>query len=90
MSDALRLTGGDLVQALAGALPAIDAAARRQAEAVAEVLREEAGVAARVTRRGDGDYVVSLEGPGLFAREFGSLDEAGEAAIAPAIAGMRR
>ena len=74
MSDALRLTGDDLVRALGGMTPAVDRAARRQAEEVARVVHEEAGVVTRVTRRGSGDYVVSVEGPGLFAREFGSVD----------------
>ncbi len=92
MSDALKLTGADLAQALGAVLasPAVDAAVRRRAEDVAGAVRAETGDAARVTRRGPGDYVVSVEGQGLFAREFGSLDRPGDAAIARAIAGMRR
>ena len=90
MSNALRLTGSDLVRALHGVSPAIDRAARRQAEEVALLLHEETGVATRVTRRESGDYVVSVEGEGLFAREFGSLDGPGDAAITQAIAGLRR
>ncbi len=89
MSDALRLTGSDLVRALSGMSPTIDQAARRQAEEVARVMREEAGVAARVTRRGSGDYVVSVEGPGLFAREFGSVDKPADPVVARAIAGLK-
>ncbi len=74
MSDPLKLTGGDLVRALGRASPAVDRAARQQAEDVALLLHEETGVATRVLRRESGDYVVSIEGEGLFAREFGSLD----------------
>ena len=90
MNDALKLTGADLVRALGRASPAVDRAARQHAEEVAETVREAAGVVTRVLRRGNGDYVVSIEGEGLFAREFGSVDGPGEAAIADAIAGMRR
>jgi hypothetical protein len=86
MSDTLRLTGGDLMRALGGLSPAVDRAARGQAEEVARLLRAEAGMATRVTRRGNGDYVVSIEGQGLFAREFGSLDEPADPVIAQAIA----
>ena len=90
MNDALKLTGADLLWALGRASPAVDQAARRHAEDVALLVHEETGVATRVTRRGDGDYVVSVEGQGLFAREFGSLDAPGDLVITDAIAGMRR
>lgn len=90
MSDTLRLTGSDLVRALNGATPAVDRTARGQAEEVARLVREETGMATRVTRRGSGDYVVSVEGQGLFAREFGSVDRPGAAAIAQAIEGLKR
>ena len=90
MNDALKLTGADLVRALGGISSAVDQAARRQAEDVALLMHEETGVTTRVVRRESGDYVVSLEGEGLFAREFGSLDAPGDSAITDAIAGMRR
>ena len=81
MNDALKLTGADLARALGRTSPAVDRAARRHAEDVARIVHEEAGVATRVLRRESGDYVVSIEGPGLAAREFGSLDAPGDAAI---------
>ncbi len=94
MSDALKLTGSDLVRALGAvaASPAVDQAARRQAEEVARTVRDAAGdgVVTRVSRRASGDYVVSVAGAGLFAREFGSVDASGDAAITQAIAGLRR
>ena len=91
MSEALRLTGADLARALgAAASPAVDRAARQHAEEVARVVREEAGVMSRVLRRGSGDYVVSIEAQELFAREFGSADRPGDAAIGRAIAEMKR
>jgi hypothetical protein len=55
MSDALRLTGDDLMRVLGGLSPAVDRAARGQAEEVARLVREETGMATRVTRRGSGD-----------------------------------
>ncbi len=87
MNDALRLTGSDLVRALGRASPAIDRAARQQAEEVALLVHEETGVVTRVTRRESGDYVVSIEGEGLFAREFGSVDGPGDPVITQAMRG---
>jgi hypothetical protein len=72
----LELTGRDLVRALAPAIvarPAVDAAVRARAEEAAARIAE-AGVAVRVVRRGHADYAVEASGPGLFARELGSLD----------------
>ena len=90
MNDALKLTGADLVRALGGISPAVDQAARRHAEDVALLVHEETGVVTRVLRRESGDYVVSVEGEGLFAREFGSPDAPGDAAITNAIAALRK
>ncbi len=84
--SAIDLTRGDLIRAL-GALvsarPAVDAAVRARAEAIAARV-DEAGVAARVVRRGHADYAVEANGPGLFARELGSLDAPAEPVIGPA------
>ncbi len=94
MSDALKLTGADLVRALSAAVasPAVDRAVRQRAETVARAVAAAAGngVATRLTRRESGDYVVSVAGAGLFAREFGSVDKPGDAVIADAIAGVKR
>jgi len=90
MNDALKLTGGDLARALSAVSPAVDRAARRHAEDVARLVHEEAGVVTRILRRGSGDYIVSVEGPGLAAREFGSLDAPGDGRIANALARIRR
>ncbi len=94
MNDARRLTADDLARALAGAAmrPAVDRAVRARAEAVARTVGAEAGggVVTRVLRREAGDYVVSVEGQGLFARAFGSVDKPGDPAIAEALAGMKR
>ena len=90
MSAALTLTGRDLMRTLNGISPTVDRVARGQAEAAARLVREETGMATRVVRRGSGDYVVSVEGQDLFAREFGSVDAPGEAAITQAIMGIKR
>lgn len=74
--NALDLTQRGLIRALAAAVvrrPAVDAAVRARAEEAAARIAE-AGVAVRVVRRGHADYAVEASGPGLFAREFGSLD----------------
>jgi hypothetical protein len=63
--SALDLTRAGLIRALGGALaarPAVDAAVRARAEAIAARLGE-AGAEARVVRRGDGDYAVEAGGP---------------------------
>jgi hypothetical protein len=91
MTDALKITGNDLARALARAAlsPAVDAAVRTRAETVARDAGAGVdGVTTRVLRRDTGDYVVSIEGPGLFARAFGSLDAPADPAIADAIAGL--
>lgn len=80
----LELTGRDLVRALTTAIvarPAVDAAVRSRAERTA-ARAAEAGVEARVVRRGHADYTVEASGPGLFAREFGSLDAPAEPLVA--------
>jgi hypothetical protein len=64
MKAALRLTGEGIVRALGGALPAVDAAARARAEALARELEEE-GREVWVLRRGAGDYAVEAEAPSL-------------------------
>ena len=66
----------------AAAAPAVDRAVRRRAEDVAAAARAEAGdgVVTRVRGR-DGGYLVSIEGQGLFAREFGSVDRPGDGAV---------
>ncbi len=84
---ALDLTRGDLIRTLKriGRRPAIDGAVRAKAEALAARIAETGGVAAQASRRGDGDYVVAVSGPGLFAREFGGVDRAPSPVIGPAI-----
>jgi hypothetical protein len=91
MSNALTLTGDDLVRALTAATSAtVDGAVRRRAEDVARAVEAETGVAARAIRCGAGDYAVGLEGQGLFAREFGSVDTPAEPVIANAIGRVGR
>lgn len=88
--SALGLTGGDLIRALAriGRRPAIDAAVRARAEDLAARIAEADGVTARASRRGEGDYVVTASGPGLFAREFGGVDRPPDPVVGPAVEGM--
>jgi hypothetical protein len=87
MSAALMLTGADLVRALGAvkALPAVDAAIARRADEVAGALAW-AGTETRVLKRGDGDYLVTVSGAGVFAREFGSVAEPAAPFIAAALA----
>ena len=96
MSPALSLTRDDLVRALSGLGdrrvmapgPAIDRAVAERAAALAREIEEIAGadgVTARVVRRGAATYEIVVSGPGLFAREFGSLTRAAEPVIAAAI-----
>ena len=86
----LDLTGADLIRALGDIArrPAVDAAVRDRAEQLAaDVARATGGpVTARVLRRGDGNYVVDVSGPGLFAREFGSLAAPPDPVVGPAVA----
>jgi len=93
MNDALKITGTDLARALARATtsPAVDAAVRARAEDVArDVGNAVEGVTTPVMRRDAGDYVVSIAGQGLFAREFGSVAGPPDPVIAAAIAGLRK
>ncbi len=93
MNHARMLTAGDLARALGGAVtPAVDRAVRRRAEDVARAAQEAAGdgIVTRISRQESGDYVVSVAGQGLPAREFGALDAPGDAAIADAVAGLKR
>ena len=91
MKSSLALTGADLARAIGkvAGLPSVDAALRARADALAAEAAGE-GIVTRVLRQGEGDYVVSVEGPGLFAREFGSLDRPAEPVIADAIARLKR
>ncbi len=75
MKPSFALTGSDLVRALghAVALPAVDDAVRRRADEIARTVAGD-GLVTRVLRRDAGDYVVSVEGPNLFAREYGAVD----------------
>lgn len=85
--SALDLTRGDLIRTLKrfAMRPAVDDAVKTKAEALAARIAETGGVTAQASRRGVGDYVVTVSGPGLFAREFGGVDRAAEPVIAPAI-----
>jgi hypothetical protein len=72
VTDAMKVTGADLIRALGGALPAVDDAVRTRAEArAAELARD--GVTTRVLRRGPGGYTIEVTGEGLFEQEFGQL-----------------
>ena len=86
--SALDLTRGDLIRTLRriGRGPAIDAAVRAKAEGLAARIGEAGNVTAQARRRGEGDYVVTVSGPGLFAREFGGVDRAPRPVIGPAVA----
>jgi len=90
MSPALSLTRDDLVRALTrlSERPAVDLALRGRADALAREVEAAAadGTTARVARRGPGDYVVTVSGPGLFARELGSPTREADPIIAEAIA----
>ena len=91
--SALDLTGNGLIRALGAAIaarPSVDAAVRAKAESIAARIAE-AGVEARVVRRGHGDYAVEATRSGLFAREFGSLDAPAEPVVGAAVeAGVHR
>jgi hypothetical protein len=91
MKTSLALTGTDLARAIAevARLPAVDAALRERADTLAADLAGN-GIVTRVLRRETGDYAVSVEGPNLFAREFGSVNRPAEPAIADAIARLKR
>ncbi len=86
MKAGLAITGRDLVQALGNlaALPVVDATVRARADAAADALRA-AGTVTRVLRRAAGDYAVSVEGDGAFAREFGSVDAEAEPFVRDAV-----
>jgi hypothetical protein len=86
-------TAEDLVRALRGLTrrPAVGAALRERAEALAAAIAEAGGegVSATVAERGPGEMIVTASGPGLFAREFGSLAAPAEPVVAPAVEEMR-
>jgi hypothetical protein len=86
MSRALQLTGADLVRAIgnAAALPAVDAAVARRAAAVAAELAA-AGTGTEVLKHGDSDYVVTVTGADVFAREFGAVGTPGAPFVAAAL-----
>jgi hypothetical protein len=68
---ALEVTGRDLVRALSAAIvarPAVDAAVRARAEAIAAHVAV-AGGESRVVRRGHGDYVVEATGSTSLLRD---------------------
>jgi hypothetical protein len=84
--SAMDLTRSGLIRGLEAAIaarPAVDAAVRARAETIAARIAE-AGVEARVVRRGHADYAVEASGPELFAREFGSLDAPAEPVVGAA------
>ncbi len=82
--NTLDLTRRDLIRALR---PAVDGAVRARAEALARRIEDAApDVTATTEGREDGGTVVTVSGPGLFAREFGSIDQAAEPVIGPAVA----
>ncbi|MCB1487038.1 MAG: hypothetical protein KDJ88_06210 [Bauldia sp.] len=83
---ALDLTRRDLIRALQ---PAIDGAVARRAEDLARRVVASGGVDADVSAPRDGACAITVSGPGLFAREFGSIDRAAEPVIAPAVAAGR-
>lgn len=87
MSRSLDLIAADLVAAL-GALvrrPAVDRALAEGAAAVAEAVVAAGASSATIVHRGPGDYEVVAAGPGLLAREFGTLGAPPRRVIAPAI-----
>jgi hypothetical protein len=86
MSRSVSSTGGDLVRALgnAAALPAVDGAVERRAEAVAAELAR-AGTETTVLKRGPGSYAVTVSGAGVFAREFGAVGAPAEPFVAAAL-----
>lgn len=91
MSRALQRTAADLVRAVGNvaALPAVDAAVRRRAEQVAAELAR-AGTETHVLKRGDGDYLVTASGLGLFAREFGSVGVPATPFVGAAVSGAAK
>jgi hypothetical protein len=91
MSRMSRLTGGDLVRTIGNiaALPAVDDALKRSAEAVAAELAR-AGTETEILKRGDGDYLVVASGQGLFAREFGTVSAPAAPFVGAAIASAVR
>jgi hypothetical protein len=74
--SAIDITRGDLVRAigtLVAARPAVDAAVRARAEAIAAGFTAGGGEA-RAVRRGHGDHAVEAGGAGLAGRTFGAIE----------------
>ncbi len=85
------MTNRDLGRSLQTAARApIATALARQANRAAAMLAAAAPEAGTVIGRQDGAALVTLVGPGLFAREFGAIDSAADPVIAPAIRKLRR
>jgi hypothetical protein len=89
--SARELTGTDLIAAIGAVTgrPAVDKAVHARAEQLAAAIAaragEGSGIAATVRHVGLADYAVEVSGPGLRAREFGSLEGAAEPIVGPAV-----
>ncbi|MBZ9934997.1 hypothetical protein LB518_01720 [Mesorhizobium sp. BR1-1-16] len=85
------MSGTDMTRRImAAARRPIAAALGGEARRAAGLLAASApGTSASILPR-DGGALVTLTGPGLFAREFGALDSASDPVIAPAIGRMKR
>lgn len=85
------LTRDGLIRALSRrARPMFDQAARRRAEKLVESLTdEERQLLATSIQRSEGHYAVTVAGPRLFDREFGSIDREADPVIGPAIETVR-
>ena len=91
--NARDLTGAGLIRALggfrgsAGVTRALAARADQLATAIAA---REPGATVTVVPRGAGELTINASAPGLFAREFGSMQGAPEPVIGPAIEDVTR
>ncbi len=81
----------DVSRSLAAAARApIASALANEASRAAAMLAAAAPEASTAISRQDGAALVTLVGPGLFAREFGAIDSAADPVVAPAIRKLRR
>ena len=85
------MSGTDMTRRImAAARRPIAAALSGEARRAADFLTASAPGSSAATAPRDGGAMVTLTGPGLFAREFGALDSASDPVIAPAIGRMKR
>ncbi|SHE61820.1 hypothetical protein SAMN02745157_0567 [Kaistia soli DSM 19436] len=83
------MSGADIARRIMAATrQPIAAALGGEARRAADLLAASAPGSSAATAPHDRGTMVTLTGPGLFAREFGALDSASDPVIAPAISRM--